>query len=122
MLVLMVTYVISAATGVERSIKFLSQTNMNPASLVLLIILFFGPLTQCLFMLGLTIASFLLAILLLLHLGWDRCLCGHHWCGWFPCENACSPTLKWEFVFSLKNAWQLLVKPHRFIQHHHLCC
>ena len=50
MLVLIVAYVISAATGVERGIKLLSQTNMILAGLVLLVILFFGHApTQYLF-------------------------------------------------------------------------
>lgn len=42
MLFLIIAYVISAATGVERGIKFLSQLNMVLAGCVLLIIVFFG--------------------------------------------------------------------------------
>lgn len=42
MLVLIVAYVISAATGVERGIKILSQVNMVMAGGVLLVLLFFG--------------------------------------------------------------------------------
>lgn len=42
MLGLIVAYVISAASGVERGIKILSQTNMALAGCVLLFILFFG--------------------------------------------------------------------------------
>ncbi len=43
MMTLIVAYVISAATGVERGIKILSQTNMILAGFVLLFLLFFGP-------------------------------------------------------------------------------
>jgi len=50
MMVLIVAYVISAATGVERGIKILSQTNMILAGSLLVIILFFGHApTQYLF-------------------------------------------------------------------------
>lgn len=50
MLLLIVAYVISAATGVEKGIKILSQINMVLAGIVLLIILFFGHApTQYLF-------------------------------------------------------------------------
>ena len=50
MLVLIVAYVISAATGVERGIKVLSQANMMLAGCVLLVLLFFGHApTQYLF-------------------------------------------------------------------------
>ncbi len=42
MMFLIIAYVISAATGVERGIKILSQVNMALAGVVLLIILFFG--------------------------------------------------------------------------------
>ena len=50
MLGLIVAYVISAATGVERGIRYLSQINMVLAACVLLVILFFGHApTQYLF-------------------------------------------------------------------------
>ena len=50
MLILIVAYVISAATGVERGIKILSQVNMCLAGCVLLVLLFFGHAsTQYLF-------------------------------------------------------------------------
>ena len=42
MLVVIVAYVISAASGVERGIKLLSQTNMIVAGIVLMVLLFFG--------------------------------------------------------------------------------
>ncbi|WP_170923653.1 BCCT family transporter [Desulfocicer vacuolatum] len=43
MLFLIAAYVISAASGVEKGIKILSQTNMTLAGILLLIILFWGP-------------------------------------------------------------------------------
>lgn len=53
MLVVIIAYVISAATGVERGIKFLSQANMIMAGSVLLVLLFFGHApTQYLLNLG----------------------------------------------------------------------
>lgn len=53
MLVVIIAYVISAATGVERGIKFLSQANMVMAGSVLLVLLFFGHApTQYLLNLG----------------------------------------------------------------------
>lgn len=42
MMVVIIAYVISAATGVEKGIKLLSQANMIMAGSVLLVILFFG--------------------------------------------------------------------------------
>lgn len=42
MIVVIIAYVISAATGVERGIKLLSQANMIMAGIILLAILFFG--------------------------------------------------------------------------------
>ncbi|QEA38895.1 BCCT family transporter [Pistricoccus aurantiacus] len=42
MMVVIVAYVISAATGVERGIKFLSQANMVMAGVILFALLFFG--------------------------------------------------------------------------------
>lgn len=43
MLLLIIAYVISAATGVERGIKFLSQTNMLMAAGVVVLLLLLGP-------------------------------------------------------------------------------